>query len=572
MSFSSPSSPPPSPSPSPEPIGTIEESLPTPTPTPTDEGKALAPPDVSTDEPILTDIDSGADQLLSTAFPHGLSDPYSSAQGGWIVGSQEVDPFTNVAAASGTLYPFAGQEVDPFTNEAADGINPNAYTGNQNDNPFTSFQNAVPPGAIPADTSQMLASNGPIPASDSASAPLYASSSELSGQTPIDRVTINDNMNLPAGTYAHYQVTIDGVTYDGYVNDKLLPGQVLLEPASSPAPPAATPSAVAQVPQSAPAAPTPVAAPTPAATPTSAPPTALSDLETLSIYDFSNKYGVSPLDYFRIIEALRPTTPLDLSQLSKPDTTLYWGTDGRIGTAQDLAERGLGERLNFQQPSAFGAAAGLAARAFTNNPDIIGALQSTGDLFGTGLSGFVVARNQIEASTTPRAFENSALPSLENNASPLGTELQNSISSEQAQTPTPRIINSNVLSRGADQGNANALAAIRAGQPVVTLSQLREFLDVSNEVQQTQRAQFLLNEGVVPLSTQYGQLSNPQLAETFWRIANQQGADDTTGDAALVIHGLQSGFPIVTGDGRLIRMVGPQTLQILGVTFIPVTW
>ncbi len=139
-----------------------------------------------------------------------------------------------------------------------------------------------------------------------------------------------------------------------------------------------------------------------------------------------------------------------------------------------------------------------------------------------------------------------------------------------AQTAAPAIIDANVLARGAS-GNPNALSAIRATQPTVTFSQLREFLDVNSEVQQTQRAQFLLEEGVAPLSTRFGQLSSPQLRSTFWQIARQQGAGDTTGDAALVIHGLQSGYPIVTGDTRLINTV-QQTLRIPGVTFTPVSW
>ncbi|GHO98832.1 hypothetical protein KSF_088800 [Reticulibacter mediterranei] len=135
---------------------------------------------------------------------------------------------------------------------------------------------------------------------------------------------------------------------------------------------------------------------------------------------------------------------------------------------------------------------------------------------------------------------------------------------------SPTIVDANVLVK-ASTGNQNALNAIRAGQPTVTFSQLREFLDVENEVQQTQRAQFLLEEGITPLSTQYGQLSNPEMRNLFWRIAWQQGAGDTTADAALVIHGIQTGYSIVTGDQRLIRLV-QQTLKIPNVSFTPVTW
>ncbi|MCU0543439.1 MAG: toxin [Oscillatoriaceae cyanobacterium Prado104] len=135
----------------------------------------------------------------------------------------------------------------------------------------------------------------------------------------------------------------------------------------------------------------------------------------------------------------------------------------------------------------------------------------------------------------------------------------------------PTIVDANVLARAADQGNPNALAAIRSGDPRITFSQLREFLDVTSEVQQVQRAQFLLEEGVTPLSPRVAQLTTPELRDTFWQIARQQGAGDTTADAALVIHGRQTGYPILTGDGRLIGTI-QDTLRIPGVTFIRVNW
>ncbi len=67
-----------------------------PTPSPTDEGEAL-----SVDSSTAALSDSGADQLLSSAVPDGLSNPYDSPQGGWAVGSQEVDP--NTRAVSGRV-------------------------------------------------------------------------------------------------------------------------------------------------------------------------------------------------------------------------------------------------------------------------------------------------------------------------------------------------------------------------------------------------------------------------------------------------------------------------------------
>ena len=132
------------------------------------------------------------------------------------------------------------------------------------------------------------------------------------------------------------------------------------------------------------------------------------------------------------------------------------------------------------------------------------------------------------------------------------------------------IVDTSVLVQ-ASKGNANALGALRAGDPHVTFSQLREFLDVGTEVQQTQLAQFLLEEGVSPLSPRVAQLTTPELRDTFWRIARQGSAADTTADAALVIHGQQTGWPIVTGDKRLVNIV-QQTLKVPDVEFTLVKW
>jgi RHS repeat-associated protein len=126
----------------------------------------------------------------------------------------------------------------------------------------------------------------------------------------------------------------------------------------------------------------------------------------------------------------------------------------------------------------------------------------------------------------------------------------------------PAIVDADVLAN-VERGSANATTALRSVDPHITASQLREFLDVSTEVQRTQRAQLLLDEGVKPLSTSYGQLATPQVRDTFWQIARLRG----TGDASLVIHGMQSGFPIVTADATLIRTLH-QPLRVSGVHFI----
>jgi hypothetical protein len=186
-------------------------------------------------------MESGAAQLLSTAMSDGLSDPFDSANGGWIVGWQEVDPYTNGAWGSELSNPFIGRDVNPYTDVPPEGANPNAFTGGQDVNPFSGFQNTAFSGVAPIDTSQMLASNGPIVTNDATSSSRYAPASILSGQTPIDTVTIDGDQ------YAHFQITLDGVAYDAYANDKVIPGKVWLVPSAPAAvPPAAPPPVTAQ--------------------------------------------------------------------------------------------------------------------------------------------------------------------------------------------------------------------------------------------------------------------------------------------------------------------------------------
>jgi len=221
------SPPPPAPAPTP---------APTPTPGPDDAGDALGPPDASTSalgdalhEPVLTDIESGADHLLSTAVPDGLSNPFSAAQGGWIAGSQPVDPYTNMTPANGPLGPFVGQDVDPYTSTTAKGTNPNAYTSGQDVNPFAVLQNgALPTGAIPADTSQWLASNGPMYPGDPAT-PTQAS-------TPVQGELGTIHVEVPAVPALPAQATAPGSTGNA-APDSASNATGTAVPAASPSPP-----------------------------------------------------------------------------------------------------------------------------------------------------------------------------------------------------------------------------------------------------------------------------------------------------------------------------------------------
>jgi hypothetical protein len=147
------------------------------------------------DEPVLTDIESGASQLLSTAAPDGLSNPFSSAQGGWIIGSQEVDPYTNVASASGTPNPFVGRDVDPYTNVPAESTNPNPFTGSQDVDPYGGVQNSML--AFGVDTSTL---------------------STESQTEPVSNKIVYDNTGAPYVQYVYNDGTIVNVPYDGAPN------------------------------------------------------------------------------------------------------------------------------------------------------------------------------------------------------------------------------------------------------------------------------------------------------------------------------------------------------------------
>jgi hypothetical protein len=93
-------------------------------------------------EPVLTDIDSGASQLLSTAPSDGLSDPYDMVLGGWALGPQPIDPYTALAVGIGSLSAYVGQAVDWFTGVTPVDDNPNSYTNVQNVDPNSGAQNA----------------------------------------------------------------------------------------------------------------------------------------------------------------------------------------------------------------------------------------------------------------------------------------------------------------------------------------------------------------------------------------------------------------------------------------------
>ncbi len=140
----------PSPSPAPEPTPPPEPT-PTPTPLPDETESAQLPPD----EPAQVVDETGAGQLLSTAAPDGVPDPFSTAREGWDFGVPAGDPYTGTIGPSD---PYLGEAAsDPYTGVPPVDHNFNPYVDDRSTNPFT----GEPAAPSSKDTSQWLASNDP---------------------------------------------------------------------------------------------------------------------------------------------------------------------------------------------------------------------------------------------------------------------------------------------------------------------------------------------------------------------------------------------------------------------------
>lgn len=136
----------PTPTPTPTPAST---SAPTPTPILAGDLSELGLADASAstsalrdafDEPVLTDIESGAAQLLSTAFPDGVSDPFATAQDGWVIGTLPSDPYSGIPTGNDGLYPYTGSNTTSFSVSDPVADNYNNYIGGNDVNP-SDFQN-----------------------------------------------------------------------------------------------------------------------------------------------------------------------------------------------------------------------------------------------------------------------------------------------------------------------------------------------------------------------------------------------------------------------------------------------
>jgi hypothetical protein len=167
------------------------------------------------DESIVTDNESGASQLLSTAASNGLSDPYSSAQAGWVATPESVDPYTDIAGAGsddGSAF-TGGQSVDPYTNAAPTDDNPNGFSGGQNVNPLTGDENTDPFNT--SDTQSLLSSPYLLAQNDVPNQANANLASDAGGQgyaPPAGGLTWTGFDTDYAGTNYYTYVTSDGST------------------------------------------------------------------------------------------------------------------------------------------------------------------------------------------------------------------------------------------------------------------------------------------------------------------------------------------------------------------------
>jgi hypothetical protein len=126
------------PTPAPTPAPT---SAPTPAPPGlgTALGSALLSPSPDGGDPgegYVTAIDSSAAQLLSSAFPDGLPNPYDPVQGGWSAGGQPGDPYTGgTGAGAGSAF-TGGPDADPYTSLPAGADGQNGFTGGSGIDPY----------------------------------------------------------------------------------------------------------------------------------------------------------------------------------------------------------------------------------------------------------------------------------------------------------------------------------------------------------------------------------------------------------------------------------------------------
>jgi hypothetical protein len=134
--------------------------------------------------------------------------------------------------------------------------------------------------------------------------------------------------------------------------------------------------------------------------------------EKMSTYSYCKKWTLTQAEYVTFISLFARSKfnrqywdniddpPQTISTFTKD--FLVIGVGGITTWDSNYGDVVLGLKLNsIQARSGIGSIAGAIARIFTDDPDIIGVIESSGDLIEIGLSGFAVARSNNQSYASP---------------------------------------------------------------------------------------------------------------------------------------------------------------------------
>lgn len=113
------------------------------------------------------------------------------------------------------------------------------------------------------------------------------------------------------------------------------------------------------------------------------------DFTSLAYSDFLKKYPQGFYFYRSVLDYYHQSTPLteEESANAAQEDRLAWTPYGTIVKESEYGNYVLGKQIESVRPrSGIGAVAGAATRVFTDDPDIIGVVEATGDLTEAGLS------------------------------------------------------------------------------------------------------------------------------------------------------------------------------------------
>jgi hypothetical protein len=217
-------------------------------------GSSLLSPSPGGGDPgasYVTAIDSSAAQLLSSAFPDGLPNPYDPGQGGWSVGGQPGDPYTGgPETAAGSAF-TGGPDADPFTSLPGEADGQNWFTGGAGIDPYGgvpdtgSFTGGSLPdpdlASLDSGPASLLSSPGLLAANDVTTPAATAVASDAS---PDFTPQVSDTASDTGGSVYIGTIVDNGVTYYQFADISGTVYELRASTDTTPAPaPAAAPPA-----------------------------------------------------------------------------------------------------------------------------------------------------------------------------------------------------------------------------------------------------------------------------------------------------------------------------------------